>query len=72
MAGPHSGKCARPLCGPGILMLGLASSEGLGVTGGAGGMDCAWSSGLAGVVLLRFSLDWPEEAKYSFDLRAVS
>ena len=53
-------------------MLGLASSEGLGVTGGAGGMDCAWSSGLAGVVLLRFSLDWPEEAKYSFDLRAVS
>ena len=30
MPGPHCGKCASPLCGPGILMLGLASSEGLG------------------------------------------
>ena len=30
MPGPLSGKCASPLCGPGILMLGLASNEGLG------------------------------------------
>ena len=30
MTGPHCGKCASPLCGPGILMLGLASNEGLG------------------------------------------
>ena len=30
MLGPHGGKCASPLCGPGILMLGLASNEGLG------------------------------------------
>ena len=33
MTGPHGGKCASPLCGPGILMLGLASNEGLGITG---------------------------------------
>ena len=30
MLGPHCGKCASPLCGPGILMLGLASNEGFG------------------------------------------
>ena len=30
MPGPLSGKCASPLCGPGILMLGLASNDGLG------------------------------------------
>ena len=35
MTGPHCGKCASPLCGPGILMLGLASNEGLGLTGEA-------------------------------------
>ena len=33
MPGPHCGKCASPLCGPGILMLGLASNEGLGFMG---------------------------------------
>ena len=33
MPGPHCGKCASPLCGPGILMLGLASNEGLGFFG---------------------------------------
>ena len=30
MPGPRGGECASPLRGPGVLMLGLASSEGLG------------------------------------------
>jgi len=37
MTGPQNGKCASPLCGPGILMLGLASTDGLGVVDGGPG-----------------------------------